>query len=276
MDLQLQIDQDRCTACGMCVADCPYAILQMADGQPCVNEEKSDQCIACQHCLAVCPVSALSIFGILPENSIDLRNNLPTPMQVETLLRGRRSVRKYAPHPLDPATIKRLLTVAANAPTGVNNRQFLFTLVEDPAVMDLIREQTIAGIRELAEAEQLPRGLEFFGGIVRAWDKGNDVLFRKAPHMLLVSSPKNGPSPEVDCHIVLAYFELMAASMGIGTLWDGLAKWAFTTILPEMCSRIGIPDDHVLGYIMLFGKPAVKYHRTVQRDTVAVRRVTRL
>ncbi|WP_028578749.1 nitroreductase family protein [Desulfogranum japonicum] len=274
MDLQLQIDQDRCTGCGMCVDDCPYAILQMMNEQPCVDEEKADQCIRCQHCLAICPTGALSVFGISPDDSIDLHNNLPTPMQVETLLRGRRSVRRYSSRPLSQATIQKLLTVAGNAPTGVNNRQFLFTLVEDQAVMEQIRQQTIAGIRKQAEAEQLPQGLEFFAGIIRAWDSGNDILFRKAPHMLIISSPKNGPSPEADCYIALTYFEIMAASMGVGTLWDGLAKWAFTSILPETPAKLGIPDDHMLGYVMLFGKPAVKYHRTVQRDTVGIRKVT--
>lgn len=62
--------------------------------------------------------------------------------------------------------------------------------------------------------------------------------------------------------------------MNIGTLWDGLAKWAITDIVPEMQKKIGIPEDHQIGYVMLFGKPAVKYFRTVQRDKANIRRVT--
>ncbi len=273
MKLELRIDIEKCIRCGMCVEDCPYTILQMINGQPTARVEKAGQCIGCQHCLAVCPTGALSIFGLNPDNSLVLKNNLPTPQQVETLLRGRRSVRRYCATPLEAATIQKLLTIAGNAPTGVNNCQCLFTVIEDPKVMNSVREKTIAGIRERALQGRLPQGLEYFEKIIHAWDKGKDVLFRNAPHMLLVSAPASGPTPQADCDIALTYFELMSTSMGIGTLWDGLAKWAFTLILPETLRHLGIPEDHLLGYVMLFGRPAVRYHRTVQRDTVSMNKV---
>jgi hypothetical protein len=73
--------------------------------------------------------------------------------------------------------------------------------------------------------------------------------------------------------IALTYFELLASSAGLGTLWDGLAKWALTAILPEMTKKLGIPESHTLGYMMLFGKPAVQYYRTVQRGEPQVNRV---
>ena len=38
--------------------------------------------------------------------------------------------------------------------------------------------------------------------------------------------------------------------------------------------KLGIPEDHHIGYMMVFGKPAIKYHRTVQRGDAQVNRVT--
>jgi hypothetical protein len=41
----------------------------------------------------------------------------------------------------------------------------------------------------------------------------------------------------------------------------------------DMFKRLGIPEDHVKGYTLLFGLPAVRYHRTVQRDEAMINRV---
>jgi len=44
--------------------------------------------------------------------------------------------------------------------------------------------------------------------------------------------------------------------------------------LPELKPLIGIPADHPYYYAMLFGVPAIRYARTVQRDDAAkVRRI---
>jgi len=105
---------------------------------------------------------------------------------------------------------------------------------------------------------------------------GSDNLFRGAPHLLIASSPKTAPSPEADCFIALTYFELLASSMGLGTVWSGLAKWALTAITPEILTSLGVPSSHQVGYMMVFGRPDVTYRRTVQRDHAHINRVRHL
>ncbi len=274
MDLQFALDQEACIQCQSCIKDCPYSIIEMGHEYPEINQEAAEQCIRCQHCLAVCPTGALSILGFDPADSLLLDKELPTAEQMDLLIRGRRSTRRFKKTPLAKETIEQLLTTTGYAPTGVNNRQCVFHVVEDPEVMQQISRETIEKIRLKDLKGELPPELSFFSGIIRAWDNDNDVLFRKAPHMMIVSSPKNGPSPDADGIIALSYFELFANSQQIGTLWDGLAKWAFTTIVPDMQEKLGIPEDHKIDYVMLFGKPAVKYFRTVQRDDVKIKRIS--
>ena len=228
--------------------------------------DKAGLCLKCQHCLAVCPVAAVSVLGKDPAASLPIAGHLPPAEQVETLIRGRRSVRRFAPEPVASETIDRLLRIAAHAPTGRNNLGVLFTVIEDQATMKQLRDATLAGIREAVEEERLPKGLEFFAGVVKAWDRGVDVIFRDAPHLLIASAPKAGSTPEADGYIALSTFELMASSLGLGTLWDGFAKWALADIAPQVGARLGISETHQLVYTMLFGQPAVQYHRTVQRD----------
>ena len=78
--------------------------------------------------------------------------------------------------------------------------------------------------------------------------------------------------PQEDVNLTLAYFELMAQSAGLGTVWCGLAKMALE-LLPGLKASVGVPQGHYY-YTMLFGQPAVHYARTVQRDGIGrIRRI---
>lgn len=272
--LDFDVNEETCIRCGECVADCPLSVLEMGEAYPVIHEGKGEQCIQCQHCFAVCPTGALSIFGLDPDLSSPLKGNLPDPAKVEVLMRGRRSTRRYKSEPVEKEMIDRILDVIRNAPTGVNRRTTRLTLVDDLSVMDELRRQTYAGLRKAVEEDALPPGMEFFAGMLDAWDKGVDVLYRGAPHFIVASAPADGLSSVPDCFIALTYFELLANSHGLGTVWDGLANWALKTIAPDAAALLGIPDDHETVYTMAFGKPAVHYHRTVQRPGGSIHRVT--
>ncbi|MCF6188496.1 MAG: nitroreductase family protein [Desulfobulbaceae bacterium] len=171
------------------------------------------------------------------------------------------------------ATIDHLIQVAAHGPTGVNNRGLLFTVLDRAEDMERFRQMVMGQIEQQIKGNHLPQGFDFFKAIFRSWTQGNDILFRGAPHLLLVSSPASGPTPVPDSLIALSYFELYAQSMDIGTLWNGFVYLTLTRILPELQGELGIPADHTMGYAMSFGRPAVRYHRTVQREDVQVNRV---
>ncbi|WP_319587035.1 nitroreductase family protein [uncultured Desulfobulbus sp.] len=273
MDLQFTIDLDLCIQCGACIDDCPFHIIEMSPDYPALNPTRIHHCIQCQHCLAVCPTGALSILGFKPENSLPLPESLPSAQQMAALIRGRRSMRRFLPDPLDASVIDHLLRTVANAPTGKNNRQCLFTVIEDSATMEIFRRETMEGLRTAVIEKRLSEGQGYFRHVVTAWDQGRDIIFRNAPHLLMVSVPSTVTTPDADMLIAMSYFELLAASMGIGTLWNAMIRWAFSEISTDMYQRLGIPEDHVKGYVILFGKPAVQYHRTVQRDEVQINRV---
>ncbi len=272
--LQFKIDDKKCVACGKCAEDCPARIINMETGRPKIADEDQDSCLKCQHCLAICPTAALSILGKRPEDSQAITGNVIDAKQLEILMRGRRSVRRYVDENLDAGTMKRLLDTAANAPTGVNSRQVHFTVVDDRLVMRKVRVETMKCLSAIAREGKFPERLAFFAEFVKLWEeKGVDIIFRGAPHMIITSAPAECPTPETDCIIALTYFELFAQSMGLGTVWNGIAKWAINDLVPGMKAALGIPAGNNIGYIMVFGKPAVKYMRTVQRMADNVNRV---
>jgi len=267
--IQFRINEERCIQCGECVADCPAGIIAM-DGYPKITD--AARCYRCQHCLAVCPTGAISVLGKDPEVSTVLAGNFPDPGKLATLIKGRRAVRRYVDRDLSPALIDELLEIAWYAPTGVNNQAVLFTVVREAKIMAQLREEVMTGLAKLKEAGKLPEGFvgQYMGMAVKGWqEEGRDIIFRGAPHLLLTSAPKNSPCPVQDAHIALATFQLIAHARGVGTVWDGLFMMAMA-LLPDLGGRLGIPEDHLLGYAMVFGEPAVEYHRTVQRGPALV------
>jgi nitroreductase/NAD-dependent dihydropyrimidine dehydrogenase PreA subunit len=274
MEIQFEVDKTLCGGCGQCVADCLANVLEMADGSPRVAHGQEDACYQCQHCLAICPEGAVSVLGLRPEDSEPVSGPGLDPLHLETLIKGRRSVRRYRAQNLDPVLLNHLLEVAWYAPTGANARQVRFTVVDDRAKLERLRDEVLDGLGRLVRAKALPAGMERFAEIVRRWEEdGVDVLFRGAPHLIVASVPAGVATPLPDCLIALSSFELLAQAHGVGTLWDGLATYAMRDLVPEMRHTLGIPDDHLFGYAMLFGYPAVTYARAVQHPGPLVHRV---
>ncbi|MFA7164819.1 MAG: nitroreductase family protein [Desulfoplanes sp.] len=266
--LDFIVNEERCITCGMCVTDCPAQCIVMEKGGfPTIPQE--DQCIRCQHCLAVCPTGAISILGADPDQSLELKHELPTVHSMETLVKGRRSIRRYKKQALDAGTIRKLLEIVWHAPTATNAQSVLFTATMTSDATDAVRTEIYAKLGPMLD-ELAPEegGLahKYMRMAYGAYSKhGVDVIMRGAPHILIASAPKTVPQPKEDCIIALTTFDLLAQTMGVGSLWDGMLTWCLTDFFPELAAKLGVPEDHAIGYCMVFGLPAVSYHRTVQR-----------
>ncbi|QJB56046.1 nitroreductase family protein [Pseudodesulfovibrio sp. zrk46] len=266
--INFKVNEERCIQCGKCVGDCFPRIIAMEQGEyPAILEE--EKCIRCQHCLAICPTAAISILGIDPDASMPIAHELPTSHSMETLIKARRSVRKYKKQGLEADVIKRLLETAWHAPTGVNTQGVLFTATMNADVTEALRQEIYTKLGEMLpglDPEEDDMGIKYMRMSHGAYTKyGVDVILRDAPHILIASTPKSVPTPKEDALIALTSFEIMAQTMGVGTLWNGMLKWCFSDYFPELATRLGVPEDHAIGYSMVFGRPAVQYARTVQR-----------
>ncbi len=269
--LDLIINKEKCISCGKCVKDCLFDVLAMQDKLPVVCKEEA--CIKCQHCFAICPTGAISIFGKLPEDSTPLPSKTKVSYnELKTLAKGKRSVRSFKDSNMSREEISELAESALHAPTGVNAGKVRFTIFDDKEKLKSFRSDLLESIDKKAKSGELDESLIFFAEVARNWKEDNkDAIFRNAPHMIVASAPSENPTPKEDCMIALTYFEILASSKGIGTLWCGMANTAINKIAPELINKLNIPKEHSIGYIMLFGTPNVKYARTVQRDPVDIK-----
>lgn len=266
------LDTERCISCGLCVQDCLPGALQMVEGRPALTQP--ERCMGCLHCLAVCPHGAITMLGQKPEASAPL-TSWPSPEAMENLIKGRRSTRFYKQENVAPDQVRRLLDAAGHAPTGVCARQLHVAVIDELAVMDAFRNEVYGRLEALVAQGRLPDGprAQYFSVAARLWQDGQDMIFRTAPHAVIISNAKTAPCLVQDPLIHLSYFELMAHSMGLGTVWCGLLYWALQ-LMPDLVPRLGIPDSHELGYAMLFGYPALSYERTVERGPADIHRVS--
>ena len=264
--LNFTVTSERCTRCGACANDCVSHIIQLPpqDGAPFVADSDATRCLHCQHCLAVCPTGAVSIDGCRADDSQPPASfgAPPSEAQMRGLVRGRRSVRQFAPNDVEPALINRLLDDLAYTPTGCNARELRMHVIAEGAVMDKFRERMFAAFRERAAgASGLPDVARF---ALEEWKNGRDLIFRGAPHALIISAPLSAPCPREDVALALAQFELLAVSAGLGTTWCGLLAGALA-LAPSLKPLLGLPTEGAHFYAMLFGVPSVSYARTVQR-----------
>lgn len=268
--LDFRVRNERCTGCGLCVSDCPARIIEQDDNRrPFVASQSAENCLECQHCLAICPAGAISVFGLDPDASLPVSAEAwPDLVQMSHLLRGRRSVRHYRDENVATQLIDRLLATVANSPTGVNYRNLTFSVIDDRVKLQQFREKVMQALTKAAEEGRLAERFAYLQNAISAYvEHQADVIFRGAPHVLLVSASPQAPCAGEDVTIALSYFELLAQSAGLGTVWCGFLKLSLEAV-PSLKPLFGLlPGQHY--YPMLFGYPAISYARTVQRDKAA-------
>ena len=256
----IQIDKEKCVACGACVRDCAVHVLTAGvDGIPAVRPQDERFCLNCQHCLAVCAHGAVTCNGVGFADTLEIES-VPDGAAEAALVRQRRSVRQWRNEPIPEDVWRRLVDSLAWMPTGCNDHRLHFTVVRDTARMEWFRREVSRIAKRIVRTGLLKL---FYPGFRRYMDeimRGDDVVFRNAPCMIIASAPKNAPCREADPWIALSYFDLLAQTNGLGTCWGGFAVHTFESIRRSR-HALKIPKDHSVGAVLLFGLPAVSYAR---------------
>ena len=244
---------ENCLQCGLCAELCPARIIEFEkERAPWVAPETEGRCIRCGQCVAFCPVRACYLSFQPEEDRRPVeRNQLPPPEAAETLLRSRRSVRRYRADTLDRAVILRLLETARYAPSASNRQPVRWIVTENREKTLALAALVVQAFEREIEASADPAGHPL--APVALACRGGDVIMRGAPHLAVAVVPADYPFPE-DAAIALTYFELAAHANGVGCCWAGYFTRAARRS-PELKAALGLGDNEVVVGGQMFGRP---------------------
>jgi len=120
---------------------------------------------------------------------------------IETIM-NRRSIRKYKPEAVARKTMDTILECGINAPSGMNKQSWEVRVVDDPIVMEQIKDAMVVGNPDVDP--DMVRG-----------------CFRDAPTMVFIANDTSYDCSPIDCGLLSENIMLSAWSLGVGSVCLG-------------------------------------------------------
>jgi nitroreductase len=153
-----------------------------------------------------------------------------SPEAVLSLLKGRRSIRRYRPDPVPDEMIEQLLEAGRWAPSASNRQPWQFIVVRDEAILKQVAQQAAIYFLRWAHVEEAPLLIVLCGD-------ARNRIYRQFLHE--------------DVGLAGSQIMVQAHALGLGTCWiGGLDRKAIADILkvPEHLEIVGLltvgfPDE---------------------------------
>jgi len=268
----IQIDQDKCIKCGLCVNVCRGTLGMGSNGPKIIRQ----LCIGCGHCVAICPNEAMNNLNAPLENQVEIETMpLTSSGRVERLLRSRRSIRNYQQKAIDREIILQLLDIARYAPTACNSQGVCYHVVDDPDTLRRITAVTVdwaeEEMRKGTTIATSPWSANTAAQIESYRNSGTDVVLRNAPCLIVAAASKDRlPLGRDNTHFSLTYVQLYAPSLGLGTCWSGLFEFCVTAGYEPLLQLLHLPKNSSITGGLMVGYPLYGYKRLVDRDSLQI------
>jgi nitroreductase/NAD-dependent dihydropyrimidine dehydrogenase PreA subunit len=256
---QIAVDKTLCKKDGACVAVCPGNTLAL-DENEFPEEVAEGTCIFCGHCVAVCSCNALTHAGLPMEEFLPVSKDLPSAAVIDGFLMGRRSVREFKDRPVSKETLHALLDVARHAPSASNSQKLHWIVMGEKAEVRTLSEETMNWLRATGLR---PHMLE-------QWEKGNDVVLRGAPALIMVCAPADYGWGKQDSAIALTFLELAAEARGLGVCWAGFLTHVASVHAPVREALL-VPEGYVVHGGLMLGEGKYSYRLVPPRKPLSVR-----
>ena len=151
-----------------------------------------------------------------------MSDDLMSPEAVLSLLKGRRSIRRYRPDPVPDEMIEQLLEAGQWAPSASNRQPWQFIVVRDEAILKEVAQHAAYYFIRWAHVEEAPLLIVLCGD-------ARNRIYRQFLHE--------------DIGLAGSQIMLQAHALGLGTCWiGGLDRKAIADVLkvPEHIDIVGL------------------------------------
>ncbi|MFA6357290.1 MAG: nitroreductase family protein [Candidatus Omnitrophota bacterium] len=270
--ITLEVNKKICVGDGKCVEICPVHILKMNEQEhvPEFIPGGVEICINCGHCFAFCPPGAIKLSTMEVKDSTRLDySKLPSVEQIELLLKARRSIRRYKDEAVAKEVIEKLLDIARYAPSGINRQPVNWGVVAGKDKVHDLGELVSQWMEDLLNTKSPVAESFRFDRLVESWRRGNDLICRDAPCIIIAYGLKDDPMVSQSCIISGTYLELSAFGLGLGACWAGYVNMAIN--MSEMVRKFaGLSSRAYAGAVMMVGYSKYRYSRIPVRNALKV------
>ena len=256
----IQIDPNRCTACGLCAEICETRDIAMGENGPLPLRL---DCSECGHCVAICPADAVALVGydqgeIIP---YDEDQFCIPPDNLMNFMKFRRSTRRFSVRKPQQELIETILEAGRYSPTACNAQLLRYVVVEKDLkhVRDMLWDGAAVYARKAKDEYLLGRHKEY---LVSGGEK--DALLYGCSHLIFILGPD-----ENDASIASSRMELMANALGLGALYLGYCKLAVEAS-PDLQKFLSETRESRTQIVLAVGYPDVIWQRTVPRKPLQV------
>lgn len=260
------LDKDKCKRDGICSAVCVTGIIKNDENRtPYVEEKNAYKCISCGLCVAYCPHEACFVENLDPAQfSFVDKNKMPSPEQIDLLIKTRRSVRNFRKDPVNDEILNKIMDNVRYAPSAKNthNNRWIITRNREETIKvgNLIADFFL----EISKTIENEKEALHYKLVHRAYTQGRDVITRGAPQLIVSVLPNDYHWKAEDGNIALTYFELASHGYGVGCVWAGYFTSAVRVYKP-LQEFLGIKEDEYVAGAQFFGMPVYKTRQITSR-----------
>ena len=289
----INIDAYKCKGCGKCISVCKDFSISLQNDKAAINNSPAFGCIGCGHCMAICPTGAIEISG--RELSINDLFNLPPKNssssyeQLFNLFRRRRSIREFLDKEIEPELVNKILDAARTSPMGLPPSDVNVLILDNKEKSRKFAADYSTYLNEMRwfVSKWFLSLMRFFWGkanndmfknfvkplfdiYIKNMEKGINLITYDAPlTMYFYGSPYTDPADPVIAATTAMY---AAESLGLGTCMLGgihplIQNGRNAKVFRE---KYGIKYTSREGLFIIFGYPAVKYQKCINRTFASI------
>jgi nitroreductase len=168
-------------------------------------------------------------------------------MELDSCIKGRRSVRCFADKPVSKEQIEAILEAGTWAPTAMSREPWRFIIIEDKKLISYVSEETKVAVQQMMPP------------LAERYKTKDDIICYNAPVLVLICAEKDPQWTTmnlVDSALAAQNMFLKAYELGLGTCYMGFVS--LLSSKPEILKKIGVPENCDLMVPFILGHPETK------------------